>query len=285
MNQKNKDLKIYTPSSPISKPFELLGIVLHDIWKYRELSWLLFSRDLKSQFRQSYFGYLWLLLPILSTTLVWIFLESNHLVNITPTDLPYPLFVLLGTLIWTTFASAINTPLTSFQAGQSIFMKLNLAPEIFIISGLYKLIFDILMRSTVIIPVCILYNTLPLPAIIILPVILGVTVLLGISFGLLLLPLASLYHDFSRLTALALSFGMYLTPIVYPPPSSGIVSYITSLNPITTLVTETRGIFTNTFGSGYPMLITIGLTSLVLLAINMLIFRSVLPHITERMGM
>jgi lipopolysaccharide transport system permease protein len=285
LNHNTQEIKVYTPSSPIGRPLELLTTILQDLWKYRDLSWLLFSRDIKAQFRQSYFGYLWLLLPILSTTLTWIFLESNKLVNITRTELPYPLFVLVGTLIWTSFSSAINTPLSSFQASQNIFMKLNLSPEIFIVAGLYKLLFDISIRTAVIIPLCMMYNILPFRATIVLPAILGITVLLGISIGFLLLTLGSLYHDFSRFTSLALGFGMYLTPIVYPPPTSGPVCHIINLNPITPLVAEARSAFIDLPGQNHLTLILITLISACILIINALIFRSTLPNLTERMGM
>ena len=68
--------------------------------------------------------------------------------------------------------------------------------------------------------------------------------LLGSAFGLLLIPIASLYHDISRATAFALSFLMYLTPVVYLAPKEGFASIIVSYNPVTPLMECTRSLLT-----------------------------------------
>jgi lipopolysaccharide transport system permease protein len=278
-------LRTYTPQSPISKPLYLLLSIFIDVYKYRELAWLLFSRDLKSQFRQSYLGYLWLILPIISTTLIWIFLEDSAIIKIAPTTLPYPVFVLIGTLIWTTFTFAVNTPLSSFQAGQSVFMKLNIPPETFILSGIYKLFFDILLRTLILIPACLLYNISFVPGIPLIFLTLGATVLLGTAIGLLILPLGALYHDVSRFVSLLLGFAMYLTPIVYPVPTSGLAASIAKANPLTPFVSASRELFiSGHFTDSALLLITTSL-SVVLIAFSLVVLRAVFPHLTERMGM
>ena len=58
----DRDLPVVvdSPESPLSEPDKLVRDIAADFWKSRELIWILFMRDLKAQFRQSYFGYVWL---------------------------------------------------------------------------------------------------------------------------------------------------------------------------------------------------------------------------------
>ncbi len=44
--------------------------------------------------------------------------------------------------------------------------------------------------------------------------------LVGCSIGLILTPIAALYHDVSRGMQLALRFGFFLTPVIFPLPEA-----------------------------------------------------------------
>ena len=70
-------------------------------WPFtRGLAWRMFLRDTRATYRQSFLGYFWLLLPALANTLVWVFLNGAKVVNIDSGDVPYPLFVFTGTVLW-----------------------------------------------------------------------------------------------------------------------------------------------------------------------------------------
>lgn len=277
--------RVYEPVSSLQHPIKLLVGIFHDFWTFRELCWLLFTRDLKAQYRQSYLGYAWLVLPILSTSIVWIFLEQTHTITIAPTEIPYPLFVLLGTLSWTTFTSAVNLPNAAFQTGLPTFMKLNVPPEAFFASGLARVAFDLLIRILVLAPVFFVFQITPPYTLILFPICLLTTILAGIAIGLVLLPLSTLYHDVTRLTALALNFGIYISPVLYPPPKSGLAAQIVSINPLTPLLTLTRSVVTTGTLDGIAMVIAILLVSLGVIVLGLMIFRTVLPILIERMGM
>ncbi len=74
--------------------------------------------------------------------------------------------------------------------------------------------------------------------------------LVGCSIGLILTPIAALYHDVSRGMQLALRFGFFLTPVIFPLPEAGLPRMLMLLNPVTPILVSGRAWLT---GSGEAM--------------------------------
>ena len=245
-----------------------------------------FIRDLKAAYRKSYLSYLWAVIPGLTTTAIWMFLNSQNIIQVAETPIPYPLYVLIGSTLWMFFTSAVTSPLGSFQGGSGVFMKLKVSPFAFILAGLGGLLFDLLLKLALLVPVCAWFGIAPpWQAIYLFPIgILGI-LMLGLAIGILLIPLGSLYEDVSRFVGFALGFLMYLTPVVYPAPKDGWSSTLVHLNPTTFLLGATRDWLS--FGeSGYaPQFFILLGVSIILTLVGLIILKIVMPHLVARMGM
>src|SRR3954471_261841 len=90
--------RVYTPESPIRRPGRFLAEMLADARSARALAWRLVVRDIAAQYRQTAFGYVWAVLPAVILTLVWVVLNSSNFVSIKTGDVPYPVYVLTGTV-------------------------------------------------------------------------------------------------------------------------------------------------------------------------------------------
>jgi lipopolysaccharide transport system permease protein len=278
-------ITVYSRESSLVHPGRVIRELAGDLWRCRELIWILFTRDLRAQYRQSIFGYLWLFVPIISTTVVWMFLSSAQVIRVAETSIPYPAFVMIGSMVWGIFLSSVHQPLQSFNQGQAVFMKLKVPPEAFIFAGMSHIVFDSLVRLLMLIPVCFALGVVPAKTAWLFPLGLLGAGLLGMSLGMLMIPLASLYHDVSRLVGTLLQFGMYLTPVVYPPPKSGWASALIQWNPVTHIVVSSREWLTAGMHESNLLFPLITAGALLVLCIAMLILRVVLPHLVERMGM
>ena len=278
-------LTVYSAASPLRHPLRLICEILADLWRCRELAWILFTRDLKAQYRQSYFGFVWMFVPIISTTLVWVFLNSTRVIQVADTPIPYPAYVMIGSLIWGVFTASVNEPLTSFNAGRDVFIKLKVPPEAFILSGMGKVMFDLTMRLLVLVPVFVALKMTPASTAWLFPIGLGCTVLIGVSIGMLMIPIGSLYTDVGRMLAAGLPLCMYLAPVVYPPPTAGWAGTLVQWNPMTPVVVTTRDWLTLGQSSYAPAMVITVMISMFALVLGLIIFRVVLPHLIERMGM
>jgi lipopolysaccharide transport system permease protein len=242
-------------------------------------------RDLKAQFRQSYLGYLWLLAPALMTTGVWLFLNRSQVVMVADTGMPYPIFVLIGTIFWQSFANGIMAPLNSFNGGRSVFMKLKVPPEAFILAGGARTLFDFLISLLLILPVFLYYQVLPAPTVILLPVVVFASYLMSAAIGMILVPIGSLYQDVAQAVGLGLRFAMFFVPVVYPIPKTGWLATAMWWNPFTPILQTARDWLMFGTTDAWPGLL-IGLpVSLTVLFLGFIILRVTMPHLVARMGM
>jgi len=67
---------VYTPDSELSHPLTMLRALISDIYAGRELAWRLFVRNIRAQYRQTLLGFVWLLIPPVATTLLWVILKA-----------------------------------------------------------------------------------------------------------------------------------------------------------------------------------------------------------------
>ena len=106
---------VYSPESALADPRRLIKEMYQELRDSRELAGALFKRDMKAQVRQSILGYAWLFFPPIATTLVWFFLNSSGVVKVADTGMPYPAFVMIGTLLWQAFLESLTKPITSLN--------------------------------------------------------------------------------------------------------------------------------------------------------------------------
>jgi len=285
MNTKTLKLTIYEPNSNKTSFFSSLIAIIKDIIPAHELAVRLFKRDIKAQYRQSFLGFFWVLIPPLLTAGLWIFLNNNKIIAVGKTDIPYPLFVMIGTILWQVFAEGVNQPRVSVSADKGMLTKINFPREALLLSGFYTIMFNLVPKLLVLVTACYFfkvelnYSQLYFP--------LGVLIisLIGFSIGLLLTPAALLIPDIARGIGIILPFAMYLTPVIYPAPTtSGYFALLMQYNPLATLLSSSRGWLSGNLDYiPYEFLSISGFT-LLFLFIGVLAYRISMPIITERFG-
>jgi lipopolysaccharide transport system permease protein len=276
---------VYTPESPLRHPVKLVRDFFAELWASRELIWMLFIRDLKAMYRRSYLGYAWIFAPPLATTAVWLFLNSQRIVQVGATPIPYPAFVLVGTMLWTTFSTAVTKSLESFTAGKPVFTKLQVPPEAFVAAGMAKIVFDFLIRLLLLVPVFFILGMLPPATALLFPVAIVCLFLLAAAAGMLLIPLGALYQDVERAVRMMIGFLMYLAPVVYPPGKSGWAARLIDLNPVTPIIMTARDWLTLGSSEYALSMLVVAAVSLLVLFIAALVLRVAMPHLVARMGM
>jgi lipopolysaccharide transport system permease protein len=109
-------------------------------------------------------------------------------------------------------------------------------------------------------------------------------ILFGTTLGLFITPLALLYNDIGKIKSMALSFLMYVTPVVYVIPKDGIMKTFMELNPFTPLILTARDLALGKTPEylGYFFVI-IGISA-SLFFIALLFYRISIPIIVERMS-
>lgn len=283
MDQHQK-VTVYSPESGLRRPFELIRSIFVDLVNSRELAWRLFVRNFSAMYRQSLLGFVWALIPPLLTASVWVFLNGQRVINVDDPGVPYPAFVLTSVLLWSVFAQALITPITSVIQGKSILVKINFPRESLVLAGLLQVLFDFLVKLVLIIAVLVIFNVTPAYTVWLAPFGVVSLVALGTCLGMLMLPLGMLYTDIQKTITAITPFWMLLTPVIYPTPRSGIAAALNKFNPVSPLLSSTRDwIFVGTTDFLVPF-VWVFVCSLLFLFIAMIVFRLAMPIIIERSG-
>ena len=219
---------------------KLLKESLADISKSRFLAFQLAKRDIQAQYRQSYLGIIWAFVTPLATAFVWIFLNNSGTVRVTDTGIPYPVYAFSGTLLWSIITEAINSPMTSTNSAKSILSKINFPKEALIVSGVYKLLFNSSIKVLLLLVFIFFFGIGFHWSLLLFPVAILGGVLFGTTLGLFITPLGMLYKDIGRMIGFGLGFLMYVTPVVYAIPKSGIMKTVMELNPFTPIILTAR---------------------------------------------
>lgn len=279
----SKQISIYEPSNQKSNIFKIISEMFKDLFSSAGLAKRLFLRDKKAEYKQSLFGILWAFITPMTNALVWIFLSSSGAINIAGTGIPYPLFVILGTMFWSIFTESINMPLASTKASKALISKINFPKEAILLSGLYNLFFNIGIKFMIIAMVLLAFQMNPGFSVLTFLAIIILIVLFGISLGLLLTPIGMLYQDIGRAIPMVLSFVMYLTPVVYKETKFKFLQKFIDLNPLTPLINSARDLLTGGGLENPIYLLVIFFSTLFIGILGWIFYRVSIPIIIERM--
>ncbi len=275
---------VYTPESRLRHPVQLFREMWRDLLASRELAWRLMVRDIRAQYRQSFLGILWAFIPPIVTAVGFTLAANAKVVNIGVTDLPYPAYVMFSMTLWQTFVEALNGPVQGVTAAKAMLAKINFPREALILAKLGQVFFNFAIKLFLIVGLFIWFQMPVTWSVVLAPVALIHLVMLGTFLGLLLAPLGALYQDFSNGLTLVTGLWLFLTPVVYPVPSSGTFGTLVKLNPVTPLLVTTRELATTGILSDPQGFWVVSLLAIVGLLLAWLIYRLAIPFVVERMS-
>jgi lipopolysaccharide transport system permease protein len=255
-----------------------------DLGRSHDLAWRLSVRDINAQYRQSKLGILWAFIMPLATTVTWIFLNMSGIISVKTTDIPYPLYVFTGTLIWSIFIESMMAPLAQTNAAKSMLSKINFPREAIILSSFYQILFNSGIKMLLLIIAVLVMGYSAGAMLVLFPFAILVLILSGISIGLFLTPIGMLYNDIGRAISLGMQFVMYVSPVVFPIPTSGWVKIPFTYNPVTPLIMTARQCLTGYSGNYLPGFLMVSCFMLLILFFSWMIYRVTMPVIIERMS-
>lgn len=281
----DKNVKIYSPESSIRRPRVLFGEMWRDLVQSRDLAAGLALRDFRAQYRQSILGVFWIFLLPLGNTLTWVFLRRTGVVSVIETDIPYPIYVFTGAMIWSIFAESIQSPLQKVLANKSLLAKINFPREALILSSIYHSFVNAGVKVILMVLGMLVlgYNFLEFPFLLF-PIGIIALILAGTAIGLVLTPLSLLYNDVSKGLPVVLPFLMYLSPVVFAIPKAGWVATFMSYNPLTPLVVVSRDWMTGNSTIFLQGFVKVNVVVSILLIVAWIVYRAAMPVLTERMS-
>lgn len=184
--------------------------------RYLDLIRELAVTDFKLKYQGSVAGYLWSLAKPLMIFGV-LYLVFNVFVRIGASIPHYPLYLLLGVILWNYFAETTTTAMGSIVGKGDMIRKVYFPRIVLIIASSITAIITLVLNLLVIFVFMLIAKLIPTPAEILLFMVLIVELYilaLGISF--ILSSLFVKYRDIGHIWEVLIQVFFYATPIIYP---------------------------------------------------------------------
>lgn len=205
----------------IIKPKEkLFAVDLRELWGYRDLYTLFVKRDITTQYKQTVLGPAWFLVQPLMTTFMYMVVFGG-IAGIGTDGVPQPLFYLAGTAMWQYFSDCLGKTSNTFVANSGLFGKVYFPRLITPLSSMTSNLLRFGIQLSLFIVIYIGFAISGCNAhltwyILLFPVLVVMSALLALGFGLVISSMTTKYRDLQILFSFFTSLWMYATPIVYP---------------------------------------------------------------------
>jgi lipopolysaccharide transport system permease protein len=203
-----------------------------DLWRYRELFYILAWRDISVRYKQTAIGVIWAILrPFLAMVIFTVLF--GRIAKMPSNGIPYPILVFAAMLPWQFFANSLSEASNSLIANtnliSNVYFPRLIIPAGSVITGLV----DLLISAALMGVLMIWFRFMPDWRLLTLPLFTLIAFLAALGPGLFLTALNVKYRDFRYVIPFIVQFGLFVSPVGFSSdviPANWRLAY--SLNPI-----------------------------------------------------
>lgn len=281
MNQQS--VVTYEPDNSLKKGYgQLLGEIVSEIISNRWLTYQLFRRNFFAMYKQSFLGILWIIvLPIINVG-VFAVLNNSGIFNIGDINVPYPVYAIAGMAFWQIFAVGLGSSANALTSAGDMITRINFSKKSLVFAPMGRTMVSLLVQLTLVGVLLLFYRILPGQGILLVPLVVLPIVLLTLGLGFLVSLMNAIVNDIGNILGLAITFLMYLTPVLYAKPEIGLLSHATQYNPMYYFVSAGRDLILDGRISEVQGFLFSVLFSAALFVIGLVIFHLTETRIAER---
>jgi lipopolysaccharide transport system permease protein len=199
-----------------------------EVWRYRELLWMLALRDIKVRYKQTAFGVAWAILPPLMTMVVFNVLFGLLMGSEgrpTLPGVPYAISTFCALVPWQLFANTLNESGRSLVLNRALITKVYfpriIAPLTPVLSSLFSFLIALAFLFMLITGYHLLtdYTFSIRWRLVVLPLLTLFAVLAALSLSLWFSALNAIYRDVQYALPFLIQILLFVTPVIYPAES------------------------------------------------------------------
>lgn len=214
--------------------------IFNELLRNRWLTWQLFKRDFSATYKQSLFGVFWaFVLPLISVG-TFLILNRSGIITVGDTGAPYMIYALLGLVLWQLFATGLIAAATSLVKAGNMIVKINFSKKSLVLASHGQALVSSLIQLLLLAGLFLTSGYAPRPFIWLLPLLALPLFLLTIGLGFILAILNGIARDIGNALAILLTFLMFLTPVLYARPRSGMLTVLNRYNILYYLIAVPR---------------------------------------------
>ena len=251
----------------------LSGLDFNELWHYRELFYFLAWRDIKLRYKQTVFGILWAVIQPFFTMLVFT-VVFGKLVKVSSDNIPYPIFVYAGLLLWNIFSTSLDNANQSLVGSANVIQKVYFPKIILPAASIIVSLIDFLFAALIFGGILFYYHFVPhIEGLLLLPLLLIITVLTSLGLGWFLSSFNVKYRDVRYILPFFLQLLIFITPVIYPIsiiPKA--YHWVLALNPMTGVIETFRAAFLGSVPIDWTTLAISSVASVIFLILGLLYF-------------
>jgi lipopolysaccharide transport system permease protein len=185
-----------------------------EIWRYRELLYMLAAREIQLRYKQTAFGVVWAVLQPLVPAIIFAVIFGAF-AKLPSNGSPYILFVFTGTMVWNLFSQAITRAGNSLVGNSALISKVYFPRILVPLSSIGAVLFDFCVTAVLLVILMIIYKTSPGLNLLLFPLFLLLALVTAVGISLWLSALNVKYRDFMYAMPFLVQVWLYATPVVY----------------------------------------------------------------------
>ncbi len=229
------------------KPQQRISLGIGEILQNRELLYFFTWRDIKVKYKQTVLGFAWAVIQPIMMVIIFTFFFGRTLA--VPSDnVPYPLFVFAGLLLWNIFSNGLSNAANSMVTNSNIIKKIYFPRLIIPLSAVLVTLFDFIMAFVLFLGMLIWYKT-PIDPLYFTSCLFFSLILVTLGTfgpGCLLAALNVKYRDFRYVIPFLIQALLFVTPVIYPVSmiKHPWIKWVIALNPMTGAINLFRSTLT-----------------------------------------
>jgi lipopolysaccharide transport system permease protein len=189
-----------------------------DLERHRELLYFLTWRDIKVRYKQTALGIAWAILQPLAVALALaVFL--GRMIHLPSDNLPYPVFVYAGMVLWQLFAQGLTESSNSIVNNERLISKVYFPRLLVPLSAILASLLDFVISLIVLVLFLVYFRIAPTGAVVLFPLFVLPVILSSLGAGLWLSALNVKFRDVRHTVNFLVQFWFFATPVAYPASS------------------------------------------------------------------
>ncbi len=188
---------------------------LRELWRYRELLWILAMRDVRVRYKQTALGVAWAVIQPLSA-MVLFSIVFGGVGKLSTDGMPHPVFYFCGLLPWQLFSNSLSQAGNSLISNQNLITKVYFPRLVIPIAAVITGLIDFAIGFGVLALIMAWYRVMPGPQILLLPFFVLLALAASLAVGLWLSALNVEYRDVRYVIPFLTQFWLFATPIIIP---------------------------------------------------------------------
>jgi lipopolysaccharide transport system permease protein len=227
--------------------YDSLFLLASNVVSFYPLAIQLFIRDFLGAYKKTFLGLFWIILSPFIAVVSWLFMNYTGILQPGKLDVPYPVYILMGTSLWNLFIGFYQASASTLSSGQSFILQVKYPHDILLLKNIIEQIVNFVIVITIQYLFFIYFDIYVSWKILLLPIAILPFFFFSAGLGLIMTVFGTVVPELRRIFDVFLNMVIFITPVIYSPSAlTGKLRILLYINPVTYYIDFARSIMLNT---------------------------------------